>query len=152
VFDHNTVMHSGNIVTFYSGSYINASGARVTGGPVGGFVFTNNLLNHNAYGIFGSGQGYGNQTLSHYAPGAVVQRNVMANNASVASRYPADNQFPSLAAFNASFRNAAAQDYRLVAGSPYVNAGIDGRNIGCDFTTLYAVAPPAATRGLRIVH
>jgi hypothetical protein len=151
VFDHNTVMHSGNIVTFYSGSYINVSGARVTGGPVAGFVFTNNLLNHNAYGIFGSGQGYGNQTLSYYAPGAVVQRNVMANNASVASRYPADNQFPSLAAFNASFRNAAAQDYRLAANSPYVNAGTDGKNIGCDFTTLLAVAPPAATRGLRII-
>ena len=93
-FDHNTVMHTGNIVTFYSGSYINASGASVTGGPIAGFVFTNNLLQHNAYGIFGSGQAYGNGTLAYYAPGAVVQRNVMATDKSVASRYPADNQFP----------------------------------------------------------
>ena len=75
----------------------------------------------------------------------------MASDKSVASRYPADNQFPSLTAFNATFLNAAAQDYRLVLGSPYVNAGTDGKNIGCDFTTLYAVAPPAGPAGLRLV-
>ena len=33
-FDHNTIMHSGNIVTFYSGDYIDPTGARVNGGPV----------------------------------------------------------------------------------------------------------------------
>ena len=58
--DHNTVVHSGNIITFYSGTYINSSGVKVTAGPVTGFVFTNNLLHHNSYGIFGSGTGYGN--------------------------------------------------------------------------------------------
>ena len=123
------------------------SGARVTGGPVAGFIFTNNLVNHNAYGIFGIGQSYGNGTLAYYAPGAVVQRNVMANNAPSHRAIRPTTCFPSLAAFNATFRNAAAQDYRLVAGSPYANAGTDGRNIGCDFTTLYAAAPPAARAG-----
>jgi hypothetical protein len=151
-FDHNTVLHSGNIVTFYSGSYPNASGVKVGGGPVAGFVFTNNLLNHNAYGIFGSGQAYGNQTLAYFAPGAKVQRNVMASDKSMAARYPPDNQFPTVAFFKASFQNAAAQDYRLTAGSPFVNAGTDGRNIGCDFTTLYTSGPPpVAPGGLRIV-
>jgi hypothetical protein len=151
-FDHNTVLHSGNIVTFYSGGYITASGASVTGGPILGFVFTNNLLMHNAYGIFGSSQGYGNQALAYYAPGAVVRRNVMASDASVASRYPVDNQFPSVAAFNASFQNAAAQDYRLIAGSPYAGAGTDGKNIGCDFATLAAVRPSATPTGLRVLR
>jgi len=151
-FDHNTVMHSGNIVTFYSGSYVNASGAKVSGGPVTGFVFRNNLLPHNAYGIFGTGQAYGNGSLNYYAPGAVVERNVMASNASLASRYPPDNQFPSLAAFTATFRNAAAQDYRLAPGSPYIGAGTDGKNIGCDFTLLPAAAPPPAPAGLRFIR
>ena len=32
--DHNTMLHTGNIITFYSGSYINSSGASVTGGPI----------------------------------------------------------------------------------------------------------------------
>jgi hypothetical protein len=151
-FDHNTIMHSGNIVTFYSGNYLNGSGVRVNGGPVTGFVFMNNLLHHNAYGIFGSGQGYGNQSLAYYAPGAVVQRNVMASDASPASRYPSDNQFPSLASFHANFSNPAAQDYRLVPGSPYTGAGTDGKNIGCDFATLYAAVPSSAPpSGLRVI-
>jgi hypothetical protein len=76
--DHNTVLHTGNVVTLYSGSYINSSGTRVTGGPILGFVFTNNMTRHNAYGIFGNGQGLGTAGLSYYTPGAVVRRNVLA--------------------------------------------------------------------------
>ena len=151
--DHNTILHTGNVVTFYSGQYPNSAGVTVTGGPIAGFSFTNNLVQHNAYGIFGTGQSYGNGTLAYYTPGAVVQRNVLATNSSMASRYPPDNLFPSLAAFNATFRNARGRDYRLVAGSPYAGAGTDGRNLGCDFTTLPAPLPtPYAPHGLRIIR
>jgi len=149
-FDHNTVMHTGNIVTFYSGTYVNSSGASVTGGPVTGFVFTNNLLPHNGYGIFGSGQAYGNGTLAYYAPDAVVRRNAMATDKATASRYPVDNLFPSLAVFYASFQNAAAQNYQLTAASPFVNAGTDGRNIGCNFDVLPATGSPPVPAGFRI--
>jgi hypothetical protein len=131
--DHNTVLHTGNVMTFYSGSYINSSGARVTGGPILGLVFTNNMTKHNAYGIFGSGQSPGTGSLSYYTPGAVVRRNVLATDNSVASRYPPDNFFPTLAAFNAGFVDPAERDYRLVATSPYIDAGTDGRDIGCLF-------------------
>jgi hypothetical protein len=151
-FDHNTVLHEGNIVTFYSGQYINSSGLRVTGGPVAGFVFTNNLLKHNAYGIFGSGQAYGNQTLAYYAPGAIVQGNVLATNSSLASRYPAGNQFPTVASFNASFQNPTAFDYRLVAGSPYLRAGTDGKDIGCDFSLQTSITRPTSPTGFRITR
>ena len=128
--DHNTVMHNGNIVTFYSGSYIDSSGTRVTGGPVAGFVFTNNLLKHNAYGMFGSGQAYGNGTLNYYTVAPVVRRNVFATDRSIASRYPADNFFPTVAAFMETFVNPAVKDYRLVAWSPYRGAGTDGTDLG----------------------
>ena len=151
-FDHNTVLHSGNVVNFYSGSYVNGSGARVTGGPILGFVFTNNLMRHNTYGIFGSGQAYGNGSINYYAPGAIVLRNVMATDASLASRYPADNQFPSVAAFNAMFRGLAADDYQLVATSPYLLAGTDGKDLGCDFTMLQVIEPPPAPSSLRITR
>jgi hypothetical protein len=149
-FDHNTVLHTGNIVTFYSGSYVNGAGVRVTGGAIAGFVFTNNLMRHNAYGIFGTGQAYGNGSITYYAPGAVVQRNVMASDASPASRYPAGNFFPTVSAFTSAFRNAAAQDFRLVPDSPYRAAGLDGKDLGCDFATLPIWAPPAAPTLLRI--
>jgi hypothetical protein len=151
--DHNTVFHDGNIVTFYSGSYLNASGVKVAGGPTLGFVFTNNLLKHNAYGIFGSGQAFGNGTLAYYAPGAVVQRNVMATNTpSIASRYPADNQFPLLAVFTSNFQNPANSDYALVAGSSYINSGTDSRDIGCDVAIMPQHAMPTAPAGFRVKH
>lgn len=148
--DHNTILHDGNVITFYRGQYPNQSGVIVAGGPVLGFVFTNNLLKHNAYGIFGSGQAYGNGTLGYYAPGAVVQRNVFAADSSLASRYPPDNVFPSVAAFTAGFLNPAMFDYRLVAGSPYRNAGTDGLDLGCNFALQQSVTRPAAPTGLRI--
>ena len=131
--DHNTVLHTGHIVLFYSGSYINASGARVAGGPILGFVFTNNMTKHNAYGIFGSGQSSGTVSLAHYAPGYVVRRNVLASDQAVASRYPPDNFFPTVANFTAGFVDPATRDYRLVSSSPYVGAGTDGQDIGCVF-------------------
>ena len=128
--DHNTILHTGNIITFYSGSYINSSGVRVNGGPIYGFSYTNNLAKHNAYGIFGSGQSIGIGSLNYYAPGSIVTRNVFATDTSHASRYPAGNFFPTLAAFTAGFVNAAQRDYRLVPASPYINAGTDGADIG----------------------
>jgi hypothetical protein len=128
--DHNTVLHTGNIMTLYSGSYYNASGVRVTAGPIVGLVLTNNLMKHNAYGIFGNNQAYGNGSLNYYAPGHVVRRNVMASNTSVAYRYPTDNFFPTVAVFMASFMNPSLGDYRLVPGSPYIGAGTDGTDVG----------------------
>jgi hypothetical protein len=150
--DHNTVIHTGNVVTLYSGSYINSSGVRVNAGPVMGFVFTNNLLRHNAYGIFGSGQGYGTTSINYYAPGAIVQRNALATDSSLASRYPAGNFFPTLAAFSAGFRDVPSGDYRLTASSPYLRAGLDGKDLGVDFGTLPLILPPAPPSMLQVVR
>ena len=129
--DHNTVMHNGNVLSLYAGTYLNSSGVRVTAGPILGLVFTNNMMKHNAYGIFGSGRSYGNDSLNYYTSGAVVRRNVLAKDTSPASRYPPDNFFPTVAAFMANFVNPAVNDYRLIASSPYIGAGTDGRDLGC---------------------
>ena len=137
-------MHSGNIVTFYSGSYIERRAARAsTAGRSPASSSRTTCCNHNAYGIFGSGQAYGSGTLTYYAPGAVVQRNVMASNASLASRYPADNQFPSARRVHRDVPAiAAAYDYRLRPGSPYLRAGIDGQDLGLRLRDAVAVACP----------
>jgi hypothetical protein len=136
--DHNTILHTGNIITFYLGVYINGSGTKVTAGPIEEFVFTNNFVKHNSYGLFGSGQAYGNGSLNYYTPGAVVRRNVMAGGS--ASRYPADNFFPPSSSFLPSFVNPAADDYRLVSGSPYIAAGTDGLDIGCTIAEVFTRA------------
>lgn len=130
MFDHNTVLQTGNILSLYSGKYTNSEGVRVTAGPIVDFVFTNNLIRHNAYGIFGSGQAYGSGALNFYAPGAIVSRNVMASAKSLAYRYPADNRFPPYAAFMGNFLNPEIHDYRMISSSPYIATGLDGLDIG----------------------
>jgi hypothetical protein len=131
--DHNTILHTDNIVTFYSGSYINSSGTRVTGGPIYGFSYKNNIAKHNAYGLFGSGKSIGLGSLNYYTPGHVVTRNVFASDRSYTANYPAGNFFPTVSAFYAGFVNSTNRDYRLVPTSPYIDAGTDGLDLGCAF-------------------
>ena len=57
----------------------------------------------------------------------------MASDVAVASRYPSDNQFPSFASFIANFVDTNLRDYRLVASSPFIDAGLDGKDLGCAF-------------------
>ena len=119
--DHNTVFHTSNIVL-------------IDGAQSQGFVFTNNLMKHNTYGIFGSNAGIGNATLAAYFPSAVVRRNVLAGGS--ASLYPTDNFFPSVTTFYAQFVDYSGGNYALVSGSPYIARATDGKNIGADLTAL----------------
>jgi hypothetical protein len=121
--DHNTIFHEGMVVL-------------VDDGESPGFVFTNNLLPHNTYGIFGSGAGTGIGALTAYFPDAVVRRNAFGGGP--ASLYPPDNFFPDMTTFLAQFVNASAADYRLVSSSSFRDAGTDGKDLGVDFVTFNA--------------
>ena len=129
IVDHNTIFNTGTVVFADSP-------------PISGFVYTNNLSKHNAYGIDGQSTASGTATLDAFFPGWVFGGNVLAGGP--ASSYPAGNFFPTVAQFEASFVNLAAGDLRLVAGSPFRNAGTDGKDIGAD---MGAVANAAATIG-----
>ncbi|HLL70956.1 MAG TPA: hypothetical protein VK363_05950, partial [Pyrinomonadaceae bacterium] len=121
-FDHNTVLQSGNITTAY-------------GNPSEGFVFTNNIVNHNLYGLMGTAQAGGLPTINVYFPGSVIRRNVMVG--ALPQYYPGDNFFPtSLDAVG--FANLAGNDYRLLPTSAYKNMATDGKDVGCDFDALNA--------------
>ena len=131
VIDHNTAFHTGNILT-------------TERGPHSGFVFTNNIVSNNEYGIIGTDTAPGLRTLSAYFPDVVVRRNVIA--AGPAPSYPADNFFPaSLAAVE--FVDLEGGDYRLAPTSPYRRAATDGTDVGLDFeqlqTTVQGVVGPA---------
>ena len=121
-FNHNTVFQSNSIIVAY-------------GAPSPGFVMTNNIIRHNDYGIYGQGTATGNNTLNTYFPGAAFRRNVLVGGD--AQLYPADNYHPGALAV-VPFVNAAAGDYRLLAGSPFSGAGTDGKDVGCDFGSLHA--------------
>jgi PKD repeat protein len=119
--DHNTVFHTNHIVL-------------IDGAQSQGFVFTNNLMKHNTYGIFGSNSGIGNATLAAYFPSAVVRRNVLAGGS--ASLYPTDNFFPDVPTFYGQFVDYSGGNYALKSNSPYIARATDGKNIGADLTAL----------------
>jgi hypothetical protein len=122
--DHNTVLHTGNIT-------------KAWGEPNAGFVFTNNLLSHNEYGVMGDGQSPGLRTIETYFPGAVFRGNVIAG--AEARLYPPGNFFPP-ALEAVRFAEAAAGDFRLTAASPFRGRATDGKDVGCDFAALEAAS------------
>jgi carbonic anhydrase/acetyltransferase-like protein (isoleucine patch superfamily) len=120
VIDHNTAFQTGNAIT--------AGGA-----PHTGFVFRNNIVPHNQYGVVGDGTAPGHSTLSVYFPGAEFVKNVLVGG--LPTNYPPDNFFP-LSLLEVGFLDLAGGDYRLGPLSPYRNAGTDGKDIGADMDAL----------------
>lgn len=120
--NHNTVLNDGNTITFDACPCLN-------------FVFTNNLMAHNSYGIIGSGSGVGLPSLQKNASRMVFKRNVLAGGN--ARDYPNDNFFP-VSLNQAQFTNDAQFNYRLKETSPFKRKGTDGKDIGCDFEQLEA--------------
>jgi hypothetical protein len=115
--DHNTVMQSGNAVSVY-------------GRPTTGFVFRNNLIRHNTYGIKGDSRATGHDTIAAFFPGARIAHNALA--AGSQSHYPAPNFFPSHAVWVAQFRDYYGGEYELTTTSMYRSAGTDGADLGAD--------------------
>jgi hypothetical protein len=112
------------------------SGTLLSGGdhaPHRGFVFQNNIVLHNQYGIIGSGTASGQATLDRYFPEAMVRRNVIVGGRQ--DRYPANNFFPS-SIEQVGFISPPHGDYRLAASSSYQRAGSDGHQIGADLDAL----------------
>lgn len=99
-----------------------------------GLVYTNNITNHNYYGIFGLGTG--SVALDKFAPGAVVKGNVLAGGP--AYLYPSGNFFPTTMA-DVGFTNMASGDYRLTTASPFKGAATDGKDLGADMMAVWSV-------------
>ncbi|HEV8702639.1 MAG TPA: hypothetical protein VGV60_15300 [Candidatus Polarisedimenticolia bacterium] len=114
--EHNTALHSGSILV-------------ADMGPSRGLVFRDNIVEHNEYGVFGSGKGIGLPALEHYFPGYEFRRNVLVG--ADPRAYPPDNFFPkSLAAIG--FQDLQGGTYRLASTSPYRRKASDGSDVGAD--------------------
>lgn len=123
--DHNTVLNDGS-------STVYASGAAVQH-----FVFTNNLIKDNKYGIMGDSSSPGNATITKYFPGSTLLDNVIV--AAPASSFPAGNYYPATMS-DVGFVDEAGGNYRLASTSPYKNGGTDGTDVGCDIDAVNAAA------------
>lgn len=99
--DHNTIIHG---PFDGEGNFISADGTAYEN-----FRLTNNICEHNFYGIKGNGTAIGNDTLTTYFPGAIVEKNLFVGG--VASSYPANNYFPTSLA-GVGFEDIP-DDYRL---------------------------------------
>jgi hypothetical protein len=109
--DHNTCFHKGNIITAY-------------GDPSPRFVFTNNIVEQNQYGIIGDG----GVPLSTYFPSGLIRKNVIIG---AGSGYP-DNFTPAKVE-DLKFVDPGKRDYALLAASPYKGKSTDRKDPGCDF-------------------
>lgn len=120
VVDHNTGLHTHNAIM-------------AEGVPHARFVFSNNIVQQNQYGIVGTGTGPGHATLSTFFPGAVVTGNVIVGGAK--SSYPPKNFFPRTLA-DVGFAPDTPASMRLSAQSRYRGAATDGTDIGVDVDAL----------------
>ncbi|MDO8656678.1 MAG: hypothetical protein Q7K45_05555, partial [Nanoarchaeota archaeon] len=111
--DHNTAFHQGSIILAEEE-------------PNAQFVFTNNIVHHNQYGIFASSTGSGNAALRYFLD-AQFSRNIIIDAPEQLYSSFTDNYFP------ASIQDVGiASDYSLSSTSTFKNAGTDGKDIGAD--------------------
>jgi hypothetical protein len=125
--EHNTVSQSGNILQAYGGPE-NAPT------PVTGFVFRDNLIRHNEYGVIGASRGIGTNTLEGFFPDAVFASNTIAGGDS--NRYPKGNTFIGQDEFDRTFVDVAMGDYRLKPGNRARAAASDGKDMGADVAAI----------------
>lgn len=135
--ENNTVQHTGNVITSY-------------GGPTTKFVFRNNIVQNNSYGISCEGS-----NMANCLPGAVFTKNVVVDNLnSAAQGYPLDRVYPAGNFFPRSlqevgFVNIVGGDFRLNPTSHFRNRGTDGKDIGVDFNQLQASGATTASEELK---
>lgn len=118
--DHNTAFQTGNLVTAH-------------GAPNKGFVFINNIVPNNQFGIVGDGTASGNVTLNQYFPESLLKKNVIVGAAG--SQYPGKNYYPAQLD-EVGFVDRSRGNYRLAATSPFKKAGTRKKDIGANFDTV----------------
>jgi hypothetical protein len=119
--DHNTVISDGASVV---SADVNATLQ---------FVFTNNVLLHNLYGVKGSGTAIGNGTIAKYFPNGQFFGGLYVGGK--ASLYPAGNYFPATPDA-AGFVDYAGGDYRLSTACAYLSGASDGNDPGVNHAAL----------------
>ncbi len=142
--DHNTVDQGGNFFTLYTGDIwtAGAGAPRTAQFAVESLTVTNNLGNHNTYGVFGGG--IGTSALVAMTRGYTWTNNVLAGGAG--QTYPALTWLPTVAAYRAQLN----PNYSLIASSTYRGAATDHLDLGAPTAVTSVMDPPPVPRGLRV--
>jgi hypothetical protein len=108
--DHNTVIQE------HGAGFIQVDGPQVPG-----FIFTNNVVRQNEYGIAGTSRAPGKDALNFFFPDARFSGNVIADGDP--SRYPPGNEFTAFQELCKSMASCESHDYRLKPDSKWHGAG-----------------------------
>jgi hypothetical protein len=125
LFDHNS---------FFASNYcLNLDGLP---GKIVLFQWTNQMCDRGTYGLYGSGEGA--IAFTAYMGTTIYNDDVMlSGTGSSTATYPSATFWNTIS--GAGFTNYASGNYQLTSGSPYHNAGTDGKDIGVwDWTTFTA--------------
>lgn len=114
--ENNTVIHDGSISIAY-------------GEPLTNFVFRNNIVFKNEYGLFGDGGTFGLATLNKYFPKAVFTNNIIVGGN--AQDFGRENFYP-VSIRQIGFTNPEKNNYQLLPSSPYLQKGFGGKQIGAN--------------------
>lgn len=114
--ENNTIIQTGSITTAF-------------GAPVKNFVFRNNIIFENEYGVFGDNTGSGQVAIDKFFPNGTVTGNIIIGGKS--SLYREKNIFLT-SLDKVGFVNAIKGDYRLRDESSYRNKGFGGSQIGAN--------------------
>jgi hypothetical protein len=141
--EHNTVQQKGDILRNY-------------GVPPRNFIFRDNIVQHNAYGIVCLIEGAGcpqNPLCRCFPSSGVIKGNVMIDNERVAAheslerKYPGGNLFPGLT--EVGFVDSRNGNWRLGPNSPYRGKATDRRDPGANVDALVAAGAEKAKSGSR---
>ncbi|HKT81228.1 MAG TPA: carbohydrate-binding protein [Vicinamibacterales bacterium] len=122
IFDHNTVFADGSTTLYGEGVITN-------------FVFTNNIIPDNLWGIMGGNSSPGNGTIVMHFPGSQILNNVVIG--APTATYPPNNYYPATIA-DVRFSSLSTGDYSLSPTSTYHLAANDGSDVGCNMPALNA--------------
>jgi hypothetical protein len=119
--DHNTVFTDGTSDVFADGP------------PSPRFVFTNNIMQNNAWAIAGNSTSPGAGTIATFFPQSQFLDNVIAG--ANPATYPVGNFYPA-AQSAVGFINLAGGNYRLSTSSPYIRSATDGTDVGANIDAI----------------
>jgi hypothetical protein len=114
--ENNTIIQTGSITSAY-------------GNPVRDFVFRNNIVFENEYGIKGDDMGSGQEVIDKLFSNGKVSCNIIVGGKSALYR---DVNFFLNSIAQIGFINPAKGDFRLRESSPYLSKGCGGGRIGAD--------------------
>ena len=124
---HNTALFAGN-ATVAAGD---------TSAVADSFIFRDDLVEHGAYGVFGSGQGEGTTALAFYFPGYAFDHVVGIGFPAAAYPGGSGNAYPAMD-LDVGFVDFAGGNYRIAPTSSLKGQASDGSDPGADIDRISA--------------